>query len=128
MFFSSVKVLIATIGLGLSSAAIADDLVYLSKESSGTVWYYDAETIRRNSNNTVVVWVELDHSKDKAVSYRTSKVRFKFDCAAETKGVLAAYQYRADGSISDQTTLPTDTGPVVPGTFGHTLFKKMCPK
>ena len=50
MVLKSAKVLIATIGLCLGSAAIAQDLVYIyTDESTGAVWYYDAETIRRNS-------------------------------------------------------------------------------
>ena len=129
MDFKSAKVLIATIGLCLGSAAIAQDLVYIyTDESTGAVWYYDAETIRRNSQNRVEFWTEMDASKDKTVSFRTFKTKMRIDCSAETYGVLAAYKYRADGTVIDsESRLTTDMAPIVPGTFGQKLFTIMCP-
>jgi|LauGreDrversion4_2_1035121.scaffolds.fasta_scaffold39547_5 hypothetical protein len=130
MAFRSVKVLIATIGLGLGSAASAEDPVYIGTDSSGAVWYYYADTIRKNSNNKVEVWTEMDASKDKTVSsYRTMRIRFRIDCSAETRAILAVYQYRPDGTLIDGSSRMTaDMEPIVPGTFDQKLFNIMCPQ
>ena len=97
-------------------------------ESTGAVWYYDAETIRRNSHNRVEFWTEMDASKDKTVSFRTLKLKMRIDCSDETFGILAAYKYRADGTVIDsESRLTTDMAPIVPGTFGQKLFTIMCP-
>ena len=41
MGFKAAKVLIATIGLSLGSAALAEDLVYALTGKAGSVWYID---------------------------------------------------------------------------------------
>lgn len=46
MIIKAVKLLIATIGLSLGSAAIAEDLVFAVTGKAGSVWYYDAEPFR----------------------------------------------------------------------------------
>ena len=129
MGFKSAKLLIATIGLCLGSAAMAEDLVYCGTDATGSDMYYDTETIRRYSNDTVVVWVKFDASKDKTVSYRTSRIRLRMNCSDETFGVLAGSQYRANGTVmkSDVDEYPNMI-PVTPGSNIATIFKIMCPR
>lgn len=128
MFFSSVKVLIATIGLSLGSAAIAEDLVYYGTGASRKIYYYDAETIRRYSNNTVEVWEKRDASKDKTVPFRTARNKVRFNCSAETHGYLSIVTYRANGTVihSGSNEYPT-MDPMPPGTIMDSLFKILCP-
>ena len=129
MVLKSVKVLIATIGLGLGSAAIAEDLVYYGRDGTDTVYYYDADTIRRYSNNTVEVWEKRDASKDKTVPFRTAKNKVRFNCSAETHGYLSFFTFRANGTViySKSYEYPT-MDPFPPGTIIDTLFKIICPK
>jgi hypothetical protein len=128
MVFRSVKVLIATIGLCLGSDAIAEDLVYYGSNSTGGSAYYDAETIRRYSNNTVEVWSKQDASKDKTVSWRTRRSKLRFNCSYETFGILASYDFRADGSLIDTNVFedPIMT-PIPPGNAVHDLLTILCP-
>lgn len=127
MFFSSVKVSIATIGLCLGSAAIAEDPVYFATDVTGTYFTYDAETIRRYSDNTVDVWIRLDASKDKTVPYRTAMMRLKINCSNNTFGMLAEYEYRANGTVmkSDVFDYP-NMNPVAPTSTIDTLFQTLC--
>lgn len=127
MFFSSVKVSIATIGLCLGSAAIAEDPVYFATDVTGTYFTYDAETIRRYSDNTVDVWIRLDASKDKTVPYRTALMRLKINCSNNTFGMLAEYEYRANGTVmkSDVFDYP-NMNPVAPTSTIDTLFQTLC--
>ena len=128
MIFKSVKVLIATIGLGLGSAAIAEDLVYYATDATGTDYYFDAETIRIPTVNTVEVWQIQDASKDKTVSYRTVKNKLRINCSEETFGFLSIVTYRADGTVirADDYKYPTMRS-TVPGSTINTLFKTLCP-
>ena len=129
MVFKSVKVLITTIGLCLGSAAIAEDLVYYSTTLNGTDFYYDAETIRRYSNNTVEVWQNVDASKDKTASFNTMKSKLRFNCVTETSGALASVFYRADGTVIDSGDFQyPKMVSITPGTPLNTLFKILCSK
>lgn len=129
MVFKSVKVLIATVGLSLGSAAIAEDLVYFTTDVSGTDFYYYADTIRRYPNDTVEVWVKQESSKDRTVSYRTSKDKLRINCADETFGFKVHNQYRADGtSIKSNVYEYPDMSPIVPESTINRLFKIVCPK
>ncbi len=122
------KVLIATIGLCLGSAAIAENLVAFGTNASGTVWYYDAETVRKYADNTVEVWTKEDASKDKTVSWRTATNKFRIDCSAETFRNLGEVTYRANGTVMSSSFTPGKLVPVVPGTLVEILFKIMCSK
>ena len=129
MIIKSVKLLIATIGLSLGSAAITEDLVFAVTGKAGSVWYYDAETVRRYPNNTVEFWAKEDASKNKTVRYRTSRYHWRMDCSAETMGSLGFVDYRADGTViqSDYYKNP-EMVPGVPGSIGQELFEIMCSK
>ena len=129
MGFKSAKLLIATIGLGLGSAAIAEALVYYGTDSQGAVNYYDTETIRRYSNNTVEVWRTEDASKDKTVSWRTQKQKVRIDCSAETFSFLSIVTYRANGTVMESSDYEfPKVRSIVPGSPMNTLFKIMCPR
>ncbi len=126
MAFRSVKVLIVTIGLGLGSAAIAEDLVAYAKgrgSNEERFFYYDAETIRKYPNGTVEVWSTAATSKNDV-----SKVKFRINCSAETFGFLSIVQYGENGTVlvSDSNEYPK-MEPVIPGTPTQKLFKILCP-
>ena len=128
MSLASAKVLIAIIGLGLASAAIAEDLVYYGSDRSKSDYYYDAETIRRYDDGDVDVWTKRDASKDKTVSWRTATNKFRIDCSAETFRNLGEVTYRANGTVMSSSFTPGKLVPVVPGTLVEILFKIMCSK
>jgi hypothetical protein len=129
MGFKSAKLLIATVGLCLGSAAIAEDLVYFGTDPTDTVFYYDAETIRRYSNNTVEVWTNWDASKDKTVSWRTMRAKLRLDCDTESFGYKAVYKYSADGIItySKDFQYPKMES-IPPASSINALFKILCPR
>jgi hypothetical protein len=126
MIIKPVKLLIATIGLSLGSAAIAEGLVYASETDNGSVWYYDTETVRQ-SGSTVTVWTKRDASKDKTVRFRTVRQKLKIDCSDETFGTLSYIEYRADGTsnVSFSEAYP-EMEPIPPGSVGYKLFQEIC--
>ena len=129
MVFKSVKVLIATIVLSLGSAAIAEDLVNYANDPSGSNYYYDAETIRRYSNNTVEFWTKEDASKNKTETYSTESAKLRLDCSAETFGFIAFIEYREDGTvIKSRDYKYPDMRSIAPQTRIDRLFKIICSK
>ena len=129
MIIKPVKVLIATIGLCLGSAAIAEDLVRYGLTASGTVFYYDADTIRQYSNNTVEVWQKEDASKDKTVSHRIARNKLRMNCSDETFGFVSINNYRADGTVMESSDYEfPKMSSVVPTSTIDTLFKILCPR
>mgnify|MGYP000666221019 CR=1 FL=1 len=127
MSLASAKVLIAIIGLGLASAAIAEDLVYYGTDRSKSDYYYDAESIRRYNDGDVDVWTKRNALKDKTVSYRTQRAKLRLNCASETISSLSFVLYRANGTVVDSDTpIYPDIESVVPGSVGQTLFDIMC--
>ena len=127
MSFASARVLIATIGLGLGSAAIAEDLVYYGTDRSKSDYYYDAESIRRYNDGDVDVWTKRNALKDKTVSYRTQRAKLRLNCSSETVSFLSFVLYRANGTVMDSVSPAyPDMEPVVPGSMGQTLFDIMC--
>jgi|LauGreDrversion4_2_1035121.scaffolds.fasta_scaffold477564_2 hypothetical protein len=129
MVLKTAKLLIAIIGLCLGSAAFAEDLVYYGTGSTGTEYYYDAETIRKFKGDIVYVWMTADESKNKTVPYRRAMVMWRFNCSNETSGSLSFIAYRADGTVADSssTTSPEMT-PIIPGSMNQKLFKIVCSK
>jgi hypothetical protein len=127
MVFKSVKVLIATIGLSLGSAAIAEDLVYFGSDPTGTVFYIDKETIRKNLNNTVDVWIKLDESKNKTVDYNAQRAKLRIDCSDETYELRTLYLYRADGTVMKSINYEyPEMGSIPPVGHINNLFKILC--
>jgi hypothetical protein len=126
MSFKSAKLLIATIGLGLGTAVIAEDLVYYNRGADGTVAFYDRETIRR-SGDQVTVWTFMDESKNKSVSYRSVRIKWIFNCANETSGLISIAYYKSNGSVVDSafSEYPQMT-PIVPQSFNASLFEAIC--
>lgn len=128
MGFKSAKLLIATIGFSLGSAASAENLVYYGTNANGHVAFYDADTIRRYSNNTVEVWSKHDASKDNRTPWRTRRNKLRFDCSAETVGLLASYDYRADGSLIDTNVFEyPNMSPIPPGSGLSDVLNNLCP-
>ena len=129
MIIKAVKLLIATIGLGLGSAAIAEDLVNYSIDPNLAYYYYDAESIRKNSNNTMELWIKVDHSKNKTVSYRYQRIKLRINCFEETFQSLAAFEYQADGNLTNRVEFEyPKTFVIPPGSTTDLLLKQVCSK
>lgn len=126
MKIKSANLVIAAIGLILSVEALAEDLVLYDIGSQGSYYFYDTESIRR-SGDEVTVWVTVDESKNKSVSYRTAKLKWRIDCTEETIGLISYVYYKSNGTLFDsESTKYPSMEPVVPGSTGESLFRKVC--
>jgi hypothetical protein len=77
----------ATALLMAATPSFAANWVYIGATNTGTVFYVDTDTMKRDGN-LVTVWVKWDHSRDKTFKLRETKSRFRFDCAERTVTLL----------------------------------------
>ena len=110
-----------------ATPAFAADWVYVTTGEDGTVYYYDADTVRR-SGNQVTVWENWDHSRDKTTEYRERKVQIRYDCAERTITFLYSIAYYPDGTSKSFTwkTYEQETDPVAPATLGESRLEAAC--
>ena len=128
MAMKSVKFLLAAVGLANGSVLFAENLIQYDIASGGGIYYYDIESIKRNGDR-LTVWVMVDESKNKSVTYRTARLKWMVDCSDETLGLMLFAYYRANGTLfRTQSTNYPDMTPVIPGSVGASLFKSVCEK
>lgn len=97
-----IKLIVAAALVMAATPATAANWVYVLTSSKGTVYYYDADTIQR-SGNQVTVWEKWDHSRDKTVKERETKVRYRYNCAERTGTLLQLTQYYPNGKFETIT-------------------------
>jgi hypothetical protein len=85
----------ATIG---KQSKNGDDWVWYSEGASGTVSYYDANSIRQVGSITKV-WTLRDHSNDRTVVERESKVLMAVNCSEISAAVVSFVDYDKNGKV-----------------------------
>ena len=122
-----IKLIAAAALVMAATPAFAVNWVYVGARSSGTDFYYDADTIVR-SGNQVTVWEKWDHSRDKTYKEREQRVRYRYDCAERTSTLLHAIIYYPDGTSRAVTfaTYEQETEPLAPGTVGEAVLEAVC--
>jgi hypothetical protein len=122
-----IKLIVAAALVMAATPAFAVNWVYVSSDSTGTVYYYDADTIRR-SGSQVTVWEKLDHSRDKTVKWREAKDRYRYDCDERTSTLLNSTNYYPNGENESFTweTYEQKTRPIAPGTIAETILAAVC--
>jgi len=111
--------------------------IFLGFNRSGSVWFYDPESLSV-SNNIVKVWVkEICSERDKQQYIKEvgkkyenldhSLDLFKIDCTKRIFQILSTIYYALDGSIIDSYDYPeflTKWSPIPPNSMIEALFKK----
>jgi len=123
----SVKFVIAALGLVAGDVVLAENLVVYAETSSGTVHYYDTESIKKNTN-IATVWTYWDQSKNKSVKERYSRVKYRLDCYNEKLAVISFADYDARGGVVYSNTDETgyNMRSVIPESVGAGLFNAVC--
>lgn len=120
------KIAIITAALTCGSAAAAENLVFYDYTKDGSFYYFDTESIRKNGN-IIYVWTFEDAQKNKKVSYRSVRDRWRIDCDNETMGIAATASYRGDGSVYDSFNFPyPEMNPAIPESVGYSLLEAVC--
>ncbi len=122
------KAILALVLVAVSSGAWAQQWVEVSANESGTVFYVDPTTIKKNGNLrrywTVHNLAKAD--KDGDLSYRSLA---EVDCKEERIRDLQADYFRApmaSGQRSGGLSSPNEWRYVAPGTSGESVMKFVC--
>jgi hypothetical protein len=117
----------ACVAAFLGTPAAAANWIYVTNDTYGSVYYYDAATIQR-SGNQVTVWRKSDHSRDKTFKERETKLRQRYDCSERTSALLNSTTFYPDGetasenySVSEQIAYP-----LPPDTIAEKILEAVC--
>ncbi len=122
---NSIKLMASAAFVMVSSPAYAVDWVYITTTNTGTVLYYDADTIQR-TGNLVTVWEKWDHSRDKTVKEREKKIRLTYDCVQRTSTNLSAIYYYPDEKNKTFNFKTSEQSFVAPETVGEATLEAVC--
>lgn len=126
----SKKVILTCIALGMIATPAHAEWVSIGSATNGTEWFMDWNRIKTVGNKKQA-WVQLDHSKNRSVSWRKSLHLISFDCAASTYKTLSAISYDAYGKVVTSKNYP-DYGygvgydPLVPETMAESASSVAC--
>lgn len=117
------------LALGLLSinSAFASSWNYASIGNDDAAYYFDAETVQKNPNKTVLVWIKyVQKTKaDSDGSWSTAN-RWSLNCNKRTLQSLQASTYDRDGKFIKSYPKPTDESVVVPDSVGEAMLKIAC--
>ena len=122
-----IKLIVAAALIMAATPAFAVDWVYVSADSNGTIYYYDADTIRR-SGSQVTVWEKEDASRNKTVKYREQKIQSQFSCSDRTYRLLSFVTYYPDGKRNSYSldTYEQKVEAIPPDTIGEARLEAVC--
>ena len=130
---------LAAVAIGTTSvpndAAAADWRVLISG-TSGSVVFVDVGSLRELPAIPIQrpfpvrqLWVKIDFSEDKSVTYREIVQKFYFNCSAETGMSASQTIYNANGGIvrsSSQRDYDFRYEPETPDSIGYALMEFAC--
>jgi hypothetical protein len=120
--------LITTAALVMAATpAFAANWVYIETSDTGTVFSYDANTIRR-AGNLVTVWEKWDHSRDKTFRERQRMIRSRYQCEERTVTTLNSTTYSPNGR--SETFNPEEyqqpKTQIIPGSMAAFVLEAVC--
>lgn len=110
-----------------AAPAYAANWVYVITDTDNTGFYYDSDTIQR-SGNQVTVWTKYDHSRDKTVKMRESKVLIRYGCAERTLTTLQETTYYPNGTTNTVIVKPYEQEEMAipPSTVAEKMLEAVC--
>lgn len=118
------------------SVAVASDWRYLTSGTGGVVVKVDVESVRelpaiqiRRPFPVRQIWVQMDFSQDKSVTYREQRQLFRFNCIAETGMIASSVTYNPDGRVArswSDEDYDFKYEPQTPDTIGYAIMEFAC--
>ncbi len=107
--------------------ALAVDWVLVDADADNTVWYYDADTLRR-SGDEVTVWGRYDHSRDKTVKAKYTISLYRYNCTQRTTVLISMTQYYRSGKIDASNRKPyeQEEEQIPPNTMFEAMLEAVC--
>lgn len=125
------------IGLLFSpTLAIAADWRYLTSGNGGVIVQVDTDSIRELPPIQIQrpfpvrqIWVKMDYSQDKSVTYRESRALHRFHCDAETSTIVSEVIYNPNGGVvrsRSEEDYDFHYRPITPDTIGYAIMEFAC--
>lgn len=112
-----------------ATPAFAVEWIYVDENDTGTVYYYDADTLSRYGNQ-VRFWGRTDHSRDKTRKEREVRTWQVYDCKSRTSRVLQGVTYYPNGKSEtvyfSPAQQPLTESAITPGTMGEAMLEAVC--
>lgn len=126
----TIKFMAAAAALSLAAKpAFAANWIYVDETATGTVHYYDADTLARYGNQ-VRFWERMDHSRDKTYKERESRTWQVYDCQSRMVRILQGVTYYPDGKSKtvrfSPAQQPLTESAITPGTIGEAMLEAVC--
>lgn len=125
----SMKTKVAALSLGLLSvtSAFASSWNYAWIGNDDATYYFDAETVQKNPNKTILVWVKYvrNTTPENDGSWATAS-RWSLSCSKRTLQSLQSSAYDRDGKFIKSYPKPSDEQVVVPDSIGEAMLKLAC--
>lgn len=118
-------------GLVLASSPVAaTDWIKYSSSSSGTVFYYDADSIRLEGSK-VLLWTKQDYTNDKTEIAKSAILKRLIDCHNLTITMVSIIEYGRDDRILTNITVEPHMQrheDIVPESTASGLSDQICAK
>jgi hypothetical protein len=114
-----------------TAEANAADWWLIGTDKNGSTYEIDRESVRTENKgpgkSIVIVWSRQDHSRDRTISFRTSKTMYHIKCDKREIAIVSLVRYDVNGNVkhSDTTAFP-DFQPVVPDSMGDEILFYAC--
>lgn len=110
-----------------AAPAFAANWVYVNTSTDNADNYYDADTLQR-SGEVVTVWQQTDHSRDKTVKYRSSKLLKRFYCSRRLSVIVSIIDWYPNGETKrfDYPTYRQEETVIAPDTNDEEMLKAVC--
>jgi len=92
------KVMLICLGLATIAAPAHAEWVSIGSATNGTEWFMDANRIKTVGSKKQA-WIQLDHSRNRSVSWRQTLQLISFDCSASKYRTLSIIAYDAYGKV-----------------------------
>lgn len=112
--------------LAASPASAQERLI--ATDTSATDYYHDPARTRAQGGY-IEAWFRLDHSRDRTLAERETKMLKVFDCGARTSQTISIVAYAASGRILRNESIRHNQylmRPIVPDTVGETMLEVAC--
>lgn len=126
----SKKVMLACLGLAAITTPAHAEWVSIGSATNGTEWFMDWNRIKTLGGKKQA-WIQMDHSKNRSVTWRRSLQLMSFDCSASTYRTLSFIAYDAYGKVVTSKSYP-DYGygvgydPLVPESMAESASLVAC--
>lgn len=100
---------------------------YEVRRDGRSITYMDPDSIRKTSEG-VMTWTKVTYSNKGEFGESYDLLQERWDCAKETRALMNAVLYSADGTVMNSLNYSKDFSvePIIPGSVVEPQFRYLC--